>query len=203
MILRRSPCFPCGSRKRPTFVEIARDHYLYPLLRYEVNPLMSARRFKELMEVWLCLWGNAYAEIEMNGRSQVTGLLALAPGPRQSLPPAGPARGAPGLLYRYRMEDGSLYPTDGALTHEHVLHVRGLGSDGMLGLSPIELHKQTIALSLAVTEHGSRFFGNGARPLGILSLPSARMRLLSRLSGIRKQWCALGAGLVNHFFRGA
>jgi HK97 family phage portal protein len=143
--------------------KLARNHYLWGLLQYEANPRMSAFRFKHLMQTWLDLWGNAYAEIETNGRGQVTALWPWRPDRvRVFSSPDGQH-----VYYEYTMQDR----TRVTLPADRILHVRGLGVDGFLGLSPIEQHKQTIGLSMAITEHGARFFSNGARPLGFLQYP--------------------------------
>ena len=153
----------------------AKDHYLWKLLNRAANPEMTAKRFKRLMETWRLLWGNAYAEIEISGRGQVVALWPWRPD-RVRIVRATP--NSP-LVYQYKMLDGRTV----SVPQYRMLHLRGLSLDGITGLSPIEYHRQTMGLSLAITEHGARFFGQGARPLGILSTPntlgpeaSARMK---------------------------
>jgi HK97 family phage portal protein len=168
--------------------ELATDHYLWPLLTHQVNPEMTAWRFKKLAMVWLCLWGNAYAEVEINGRGQVVALWPWRPDRVKVFRevPGGP------LVYAYRMDTGKVL----AVPHDRMLHLRGLGIDGLMGLSPIDVHRETIGLSLAIQEHGARFFGNGARPLGILEHPGK----LSKEGGpeeVRKNWEMMHGGLNN------
>ncbi len=146
--------------------ERALDHYLWGLLQKETNPELSAFRFKQLMQSWIGLWGNAYAEIEISGRGQVTALWPWRPD-RVTVSRQGSATGP--LQYTYRMQSGEKF----TVPHERMLHLRGMGVDGVMGLSPIEVHRQTIGYSMAVQEHGARFFSNGARPLGILEHPGA------------------------------
>lgn len=166
----------------------ATDHYLWDLLQHEANAEMSADRFKRLMQVWVMLWGNAYAEIEISGRGQVTGLWPWRPDrvriTRDSV--NGP------LQYTYTMADNRTKVT---LPAHRILHIRGMSLDGVTGLSPIEYHKQTIGLSMAITEHGSRYFSNGARPLGILTHPSSLSdKAMDRL---KKSWAEQHQGLDN------
>ena len=52
---------------------------------------------------------------------------------------------------------------------ENMLHVPLFSFNGLKGFSPIWLARQGIGLAIASQKHGSRFFGNGARPSGILS----------------------------------
>jgi len=165
----------------------AKDHYLWPLLLQEANPELTAFRFKHLMQCWLCLWGNAYAEIEISGRGQVTALWPWRPD-RVSIS-RDPVSG--GLLYSYKNNRNQKF----TLPQDRILHLRGLGIDGVTGLSPIEQHKQTLGLSMAITEHGARFFGNGARPLGLLKHPATLGdKAYQRL---KEEWSSEHEGLTN------
>ena len=189
--------------------EPAKQHYLWPLLLEEANPEMSAFRFKQLMQTWVLLWGNAYAEMEISGRGQVVALWPWRPD-RVKL-----SRGPDGkLLYSYRMQNAGKPIT---LSHERILHLRGLGTDGVMGLSPIDVHRQTFGASMAITEHGARFFSNGARPLGAISVPGplsdkAYERLIANWSSMHQgldnahrvaileegtQWKDIGANMVD------
>jgi HK97 family phage portal protein len=168
--------------------EVAKDHYLYTLFMNEANPEMNSFRFKKLMQSWLLLWGNAYAEMEISGRGQVTALWPWRPD-RVKITRAW--KGGP-LQYQYRFDDGNLsVPVPG----HQMLHLRGLSTDGVMGFSPIDTHRQTIGLSMAVTEHGARFFGQGARPLGVIEHPSKLDdKAFNRL---KKEWEAQHLGLEN------
>src|SRR6266571_4029081 len=88
-------------------VEPATSHYLWSLLQHEANPRMSAWRFKHSMQSWVDLAGNAYAEIEMNGRGQVVALWPWRPDQvkvyRMTFAPDSP------LWYEYRMRDGQTF----------------------------------------------------------------------------------------------
>jgi HK97 family phage portal protein len=149
-------------------LEPACDHYLWPLLQYEANPHQTAFRFRHLMQTWLDLWGNAYAEIEMNGRGQVTALWPWRPDRVQIFRLDKDDPNSP-LVYRYKFANSRAVD----LPADRILHLRGLGTDGIMGLSPIDMHKQTVGMSMAITEHGARFFSNGARPLGYLEHPGS------------------------------
>ena len=70
-----------------------------------------------------------------------------------------------------------LKPTD-------VLHVPGLGFDGLVGYSPIAMAKNAIGLAIAAEEYGSKFYGNGAAPSGVLEHPGT----LKDPSKVRDSW---------------
>lgn len=137
------------------------DHPLYRLLHDEPNDEMTSFVFREALMTHLLLWGNAYAQIIRNGRGQVVGLYPLLPS-RMAVD-----RDAKGRLYYEYAKDSALYrlPTD------DVLHVPGLGFDGVMGYSPIAMARNSIGLSLATEEYGGKFYANGARPSGLLTHP--------------------------------
>jgi HK97 family phage portal protein len=161
--------------------ELAPDHYLYDLLRHRANPYMSAFRFKRLMQAWALLWGNAYAEMVISGRGQVIELW-----------PWRPDRVRPSILgrdmvYTYTMADGQ--PV--SLPSSHVFHLRGLEVDGFMGVSPIQVARQSIGLGLAAEEYGARFFGNNGRPGMVLEHPDklsdlARQNLIASWESLHK-----------------
>ena len=142
--------------------EPATGHSLYRLLHDRPNPLMTSVTLRETLMGHLCLWGNAYAEIELTEGGQVAALWPLRPDKMEKIEAAGE-----GLLYHYRLPGGQL----AVLPGWRVLHVLGLSPDGVMGYSPIALMRQGIGLGIATETFGSTFFGNGARPGGILVHP--------------------------------
>jgi HK97 family phage portal protein len=164
------------------------EHYLWPLFTLQANPELSSWRFVQLMQTWVLLWGNAYAELEINGRGQVMAMWPWRPD-RTRVERAYP--GGP-LQYRFKMPDGQWSKP---VPSDRMFHLRGMGTDGVLGLSPIEVHKQTVGLSLAITEYGARTFGNGSRPGGILTTDQAvNDKSFERL---QKSWNDQHGGLTN------
>lgn len=142
--------------------ERAEGHPLYSLLHDRVNPLMTSFEFREMAMGHLALWGNHYSEIEYNGAGLPVALWPLRPD-RMEIIRTKDDR----LIYHYQLPSGRY--TD--LPAETVLHIRGLGSDGVLGHSPIGVAKNAVGLTLATEEFGARFFGNDARPGTVLSHP--------------------------------
>lgn len=146
--------------------ERATDHALYTLLHDAPNPEMTALEMRETLTAHICTWGNGYAEIESDSSGQVRALWPLRPDRMR----VERVNGA--LVYRYRLSKPS---SEGAyealLRADQVLHIRGLGYNGIVGYSPIALTRQALGLAAATEEFGSRFFGNGARPGGVLEHP--------------------------------
>ena len=149
--------------------EKAIGHPLYLLLHDEPNPEMSSFVFRETLMTHLLLWGNAYAQIIRNGKGEVVALYPLMPN-RMSVD-----RDASGQLYYTYQMSGSDAQTmkDGNVTlrPSDVLHVPGLGFDGLVGYSPIAMAKNAIGLAIATEEYGAKFFANGATPGGLLEYP--------------------------------
>lgn len=145
-----------GSRKAP-------EHPLYRLIHDEPNKEMTSFILRETMLAHLLLYGNAYCQIIRTGRDKIDSLYPLLPDKMEV------DRDAGGLLtYTYTTSDGKRW----RLEPRDVLHIPGLGFDGVMGYSPIALEKSAIGLGIAAEEYGSKFFSNGARPSGILTHPN-------------------------------
>lgn len=149
-------------RMQPRGKERATAHPLYRLLHDAPNPEMTSLEFRETLMGHLALWGNGYAEKEFDRAGRVMGLWPLRPDKMRVTRAAGGA-----LSYEYRLPDGKTQ----ILPAARVMHLRGLGTNGITGYSPIALARNAVGLGLAAEEFGSRFFGNGARPQLVLIHP--------------------------------
>lgn len=52
-----------------------------------------------------------------------------------------------------------------------VLHIPGLGFDGLVGYSPIAMAKNAIGMDMATEDYGASFFANRAAPGAVLEHP--------------------------------
>lgn len=163
--------------------EKALDHHLYHLLHNEPNPEMTSFVFRETLMGHLLLWGNAYAQIIRDGRGNVMALYPLMP---DKITVERTEKGE--LFYLYTKE-GISYP----LRSEEVLHIPGLGFDGLVGYSPIAMAKNAIGMAIATEEYGAKFFANGANPGGVLEHPG----VVKDPSKIRESWNAVYQGSGN------
>jgi HK97 family phage portal protein len=85
---------------------------------------------------------------------------------------------------------------------EDILHIRApLSLDGLTGLSPIRQCRVALGLAEGLGEHALAFFRNGARPSGVLSVPSGvgghGEQQDALLADIREQMTAGYAGTAN------
>lgn len=162
----------------------ATDHPLYRILHDEPNTEMTSFVLREVMLSHLLLWGNSYCQIVRNGRGHILGLYPLLPDQMQV------GRDSAGkLTYDYSTRDGKVV----RLRPEDVLHIPGLGFDGIMGYSPIALEKNAIGLGLAAEEYGSKFFSNGATPSGVLTHPNT----VKDPKRLRESWNAAYGGSSN------
>lgn len=149
--------------------EKAIDHPLYFLLHDEPNPEMSSFVFRETLMTHLLLWGNAYAQIIRNGKGEVVALYPLMPN-RMTVDRDEKGQ----LYYQYNTSKDEAPTMKGStviLKVTDVLHIPGLGFDGLVGYSPIAMAKNAIGMAIACEEYGAKFFANGATPGGLLEYP--------------------------------
>ena len=171
--------------------EKAIDHPLYLLLHDEPNPEMSSFVFRETLMTHLLLWGNAYAQIIRNGKGQVVALYPLMP---NKMTVNRDANGQ--LYYQYQRSSDEAHTMKGdsvILRPSDVLHIPGLGFDGLVGYSPIAMAKNAIGLAIATEEYGSKFFANGAAPSGVLEHPGT----IKDPSRVRESWQQTFGGSAN------
>ena len=170
--------------------EKAIDHSLYLILHDEPNPEMSSFVFRETLMTHLLLWGNAYAQIIRNSKGEVVALYPLMPN-KMSVDRDENGQ----LYYQYlrsidevggKSETVILKPAD-------VLHIPGLGFDGLVGYSPIAMAKNAIGLAIATEEYGAKFFANGAAPSGVLEHPGT----IKDPQRVREAWQSQFGGSQN------
>lgn len=169
----------------------ATEHPLYRVLHDEPNTEMTSFIFRETLMTHLLLWGNAYAQIIRNGRGEVVGLYPLMPS-RMSVDRDERKQ----LVYQYLVGTDEPNVKNGGLvtlTSRDVLHIPGLGFDGLVGYSPIAMAKNAIGMAIACEEYGATFFANGAAPGGVLEHPG----IIKDPERVRQSWNATFGGAAN------
>lgn len=143
------------------------SHRLYSILHDEPNDEMTSFVFRETLMCHLLLWGNAYAQVIRNKRGEILSLYPLIPSKMEV------RRNKQGRIeFTYRKEKDEYGRVEKIILHkEEVLHIPGLGFDGLIGYSPIAMAKNAIGMALATEEYGASFFANGANPGGVLEHP--------------------------------
>ena len=165
--------------------EMAEQHPLFSCLYEMPNDEMTSFEFREMMMTSLLLWGNAYArKIRKNGH--VTELWYLKPQLMTVERDTQTGR------IKYTYSDDITNQTY-EYKPEQIFHIKGLSLDGVTGLSPISQAREAVGLSLATEEYGAKFFGNGARPGGVLEHPG----ILKDPEKLRESWNKVYQGTRN------
>ena len=168
------------------------SHPLYNLLHDEPNTEMTSFIFRETLMTHLLLWGNAYAQIIRNGKGEVLGLYPLMP---DRMKVDRDERGQ--LYYEYLVSDSDANTKERGIVRldpSDILHIPGLGFDGLVGYSPIAMAKNAIGMAIATEEYGAAFFANGATPSGILEHPG----VVKNPEAMRESWAKGFSGSNSH-----
>lgn len=130
---------------------------LFWLLQRGPNDFMTAQEYKELIMVHLGLRGNHYSYISKSPSGKVLELL-----------PLNPAAVSPKVKDDWSVEYDVTFSSGlkKTMPESEILHIRLFTNDGITGLSPVALGRNTLGLAKATERHGSKLFENGARPSG-------------------------------------
>lgn len=145
---------PDGGKER------AVDHPLYSVFQRRANPDMTPYVWKETSVSHIAGWGNAYSEIAYDGMGRMQ-LWPVAP-PRIQVGFDGTKK-----VFDYLGPDGSKK----RLADGTIFHIPGLGSNGLVGMSPIGLHREALGLQQALQDFGSATMRNMARPAVVMTHP--------------------------------
>lgn len=162
------------------------SHPLYRLLHDEPNREMTSFVFRETLMSHLLLWGNAYSQIIRDGRGFPIALYPLLPD-RMTVDRSESGE----LVYTYQSDKGQV-----KLRRENILHIPGLGFDGLIGYSPIAMAKNAVGLALATEDYGATFFANGANPGGVLEHPGVIKP--EQADRLRESWQSQFGGANAH-----
>jgi len=153
------------------------DKKLYRVLHDEFNPYMSAKTGREVSIAHGLLWGNSYAEIVRNGYGEIVELWPISPDRVR------PYRENAQVLYEISIDGEKVI-----LPREKVLHIPGLGFDGMVGYSVVAMARKSFGLGMALETFGALYFGQGTHVGRVLSHPGklddkARTNIRESFSG--------------------
>ena len=180
----------CGDGNKEKYL----NHPLWRVLHDEPNPEMTSFVFRETMMNHLLITGNAYAQIIRSARGEVMALYPLMPD-RMTVDRDSQGK----LYYRYRRNSSDApaiarnKQSDIIFAPSDILHVLGLGYDGLVGYSPIAMAKNAVGLAIAAEEYGAKFFANGAAPSGVLEHPGT----IKDPEKIRQSWQSTFGGSAN------
>ena len=172
--------------------ELATNHPLFNILHNTPNPWMTSFSWRNSVMSHCVGWGNGYSYIIRNQLGEPRALLPLLPD--RTYPEIIDNQ----LTYQTQINE---IPLD-ALP-EDILHVPALGFDGLVGISPIVLHRESVGLALSAQKFGAKLFGSGSLVAGVLKHPGKLKRRAEKpddpspVERLRKQWKDLYSGLEN------
>ena len=176
-----SASLPFGVYESEGEARVASTGWAADLLK-NPHPDMTPFELWETAYTHMLLWGNAYFRVLRDGM-----------GVPVELWPIHPARVKCG---RTSEMGKKIYAVDGGKEQHDdttILHIPGLGYDGICGVSPIRMARQSLGLALAAEEYGAKLFGSGSLATGILQ---TEQRLTSeQADALHKQWNAKRSGL--------
>jgi HK97 family phage portal protein len=147
----------------------ATNHPLYRLLKARPNPYMTSSTFFRAVEAQRNLYGNAYVmpEIAKRGRNagQVLGLYPVD-GSRVEvwIDDVGLFSSKNHIWYVVDVGNGEKIK----LTNDEILHLKGLTTDGLVGIAPLDALKYLIENGMSATTFINNFYRQGLQTKGIV-----------------------------------
>ena len=155
------------------------------------HPEMPALELWKLTYVHKCLWGNAYIQKIRNRAGRVVELWPISPDRVQ----VGLTRATPDAAPMKVFSVTDDWGTEQALTRREILHLPGMGYDGICGLSPIRAAAEGIGMGLAAEKYGAKLFGSGSTMSGILQV---EQRLTKEAAdALKTRWQSRVGGVEN------
>ncbi|MGG0756257.1 phage portal protein [Brevibacillus laterosporus] len=178
-------------KKRGEGLEKDVNHPVVKLLGIRPNPHMSAYTFKELLQVHLVAWGNAYANIEWHDSGPNNGQpKALWPlDPSKTDVHTDPVTGE--VWYVTVLPNGEqrkIRPSD-------ILHIKAISKGGLKGITPIAVIREEIGVQQAQKKFLGSFYANGTTTRGILKIPGSLDK--PARDKARDEWQKVNSGLSN------
>ena len=160
----------------------------WPVLA-DPHPELTKFETWEIAYACLLLWGNAYFRKLRDGAGRVRYLWPIHPARVEPDLIDPTPRNPGGKVFAVTDQSGYRKP----YTNYEILHIPGLGYDGLKGLSRIRLAAQAIGVGLAAEEYAARFFGSGSLFSGILSTDQQLDQ--AKAEQLKERWKAKVGGL--------
>ena len=173
--------FDVFRRQRDGGKRVDLRHPAQALLDRAASPYINAYTFRRTMTSLALLHGNAYASIDrVEGRPV-------------SLSIWNPAN------TMVRVMDGEIWyityfnQEPVRVSSRDMLHIRGLGPDGIVGYPILELMADAMGVGMAAMEFGARFFGQGSNMSGLLMIPGHFTE--EKIRNTMQAWNSMQSGL--------
>lgn len=140
------------------------SHPNYWLLHAAPSPYYNRFEWVQGMTTMALLWGNAYSWIKRDKFANAKELKLL---PSWEVTVKMTERGK--LYYEWQPSDGRSKTE--IIFAEDMLHLKNLGTNGLVGLSPIQIQRENLGNAIAKMNHEGAFYANGAKASGVLMTP--------------------------------
>jgi HK97 family phage portal protein len=140
-------------------VQKATDHPTFNVLYRNTNGYQTAFEFWRHVMVCLLLRGNFFGYITRNGNNQAAEIVPID-GSRLKITLNSDST----LSYEYNPKSGRAPFT---LRPDEIMHIRALGSDGIMGQAPITQAREAIGIGMQAEVHAAKMWSNGAK-LGVV-----------------------------------
>ncbi len=152
------------------------EHPNHELMARSPNGEATPIRWKQSLMLHALIYGGGYAEIERTGRGTPLALHLLDPSSTR---------------FERDRDRRPFYRTGGLagtpIPAANVLHVAGLGFDGISGFNMVRLLRQSIGLSLAGETYAADFFANGSESGGVIEIPN-KLKDNDAVERLRNRW---------------
>ena len=172
--------FPGGGKDK------AKDSHFYDVFRWKPNQWQTAVEYFEMAQGHLLLRGNHYSQIVLNRGGELEQLVPLHPD-RMRLEVTDTT-----VRYILKLAEGR----ERTFSAEEILHVKGLTTNGLVGLDCITAGAEALGMAFAAEAYGARFFKNDSKPSGIITHP-AKLKEDSR-ANLKKSWTRSQGGSNQH-----
>ncbi|GAA5124639.1 phage portal protein [Luteolibacter yonseiensis] len=163
-------------RDTPQGPEEVTNHPAIRLIGSYPSDLQTSFELRQLMEIGKGLGGNGYARVFRD-----------AFGDPYSIQWLEPCKVSPQLVERSNGERLVVYQVDGkTLTRYDIIHVRGFSRDGVNGISPIRMLRESIGNALSQTKKAGDLMRNGTQFPGFLVTPQSISP--DKLKDARDEW---------------
>lgn len=136
----------------------APENPIFDLIHFSPDGVLPSFRWRQALMGHVLSYGNGYSKIIRNGAGQPIRLQLLPP--NQVRPEVVNNQ----LIYKWQGKEGLQH-----IPYMNMVHVAGLGFDGLQGYSPIRMCMSGVQGGMAAETFGNAFFGNAAKPSGILT----------------------------------
>ena len=163
------------------------DHPLKQVLCVTPNRYQTGFELMEMMVSSLNLRGEAFAHKIINGRGQ---LVALEPLQAKYMKTDLDENNE--LVFTYQSPDEYR-----VFRHQELWRPLGLSLNGVTGLSPVGLARESLGIAYAAELSAAHLYSNGAQIPGVLEMPAKLDE--ETIDRLRGQWAKNQSGPVNQF----